>query len=129
MNVVKLFWLVIVSGGSLATSICLADGPATLASGPDVTFTDPTYTESSASGQSGVFELRLERPRGCDRPVTLRYQPQAGTVELIFHDTDEARWSEAVRTAVGLTSPLDTPLTATPSPRPVMVTGEIALAR
>jgi len=94
---------------SAAMSVCLtpawsagdaADvGDAGRAAVPVVS--DPTYVDQSDEAVATMFELRIDQPRGCDRPVTIRYCCRTRKIELIFHEPINA-------------AALDSPPAATP---------------
>ena len=76
-----------------------------------LTFTDPTFDQADLGGTpGGVFELRLDRPRGCDCPITVRYRVDQNEVELIIH-TNAATFSGPIMPATATLLPPDALLT------------------
>jgi len=52
---------------------------------PNPPITAPAAPDDSAEHRPPtVFELRIDRPRGCDAPVTVRYLCDEQSVELVF---------------------------------------------
>lgn len=121
--------VVLILTGSLIPNICPAETSlAEQTSDDPLVVSDPTFVEAAVRSPAGsVFEMRIDRPRGCECPVTVRYQIDANRIELIVHTDADTRIDDLAFAGSVPVLPADSMVTGVPFTQPARSNGEVAL--